>query len=369
MPLPRTPAAEAVETAPSSIAQARAREALRILRTTFTANAPPPATKARNPALDGLRALAALSVLFMHARLPGFAGGERGVDVFFVLSGYVITRLLRGQVEQDGEIDMAAFWAARTRRLAPALLVVVAVYVALAPILWAQYAPMRWRDGALAISYLMDYGLALGQPASPLTPTWSLAIEAQFYLLWPLVLPFIMRRRSPLLVLLAIWVASTQVRDLLVAHGIAGPAAYYPLHMRATGLVLGGVLAFAPRRIRGLGPLALMGLAAIMAFGGARDLWTVTATELLTALLIMDLEGDGLAARALAWEPLRQLGVISYAIYLWHSLVIAPIAGLAPVEKAPIALAVTIGLATLSWFTVERWGKRAFKSTIAAAAT
>ena len=73
---------------------------------------------ARNPALDGLRALAALSVLFMHTHLPGFAGGERGVDVFFVLSGYVITRLLRDQLDQGG-IDLVGFWAARTRRLVP----------------------------------------------------------------------------------------------------------------------------------------------------------------------------------------------------------------------------------------------------------
>jgi len=313
---------------------------------------------ARNPALDGLRALAALSVLFMHTHLPGFAGGERGVDVFFVLSGYVITRLLRDQLDQGG-IDLVGFWAARTRRLVPALLAVVVVYVAFSPVLWPRFAAFRWRDGALSLSYLMDYGLAFGEPPSPLTPTWSLAVEAQFYLLWPLALPFIVRRRSPAIILFAIWVALTLVRNLVVAHGLTGPAAYYPLHMRASGLALGAMLVFTPR-VKGLGLIALLGLAAIMAFGGGRDLWTLTATEIGTAFLIMDAECEGLVARALSIEPLRRLGVISYAIYLWHSLVLAPIEGLPLITKVPITLGVTIALATLSWFTVERWGKTAF---------
>ena len=142
---------------------------------------------AYQPALDGVRALAILAVLLFHAKVPGVPGGFVGVDVFFVLSGFLITTILAGEHRRCGRIDLPGFYRRRLRRLYPALIVFLCAYLLTAGLLFPRVAPEKHgRDALLALFYLADYGRALDMPLSVLNHTWSLAVEAQFYLLWPL---------------------------------------------------------------------------------------------------------------------------------------------------------------------------------------
>src|SRR3712207_4153443 len=160
----------------------------------------------RIAALDGLRGLAVAAVLLFHGGVAALPGGFLGVDAFFVLSGFLITALLLGEHARAGRIDLAGFWARRARRLLPALLLMVVTVLVAARWLVPPDELSRLRGDALATAgYLanwrmMDQGggyFARTAPPSPLQHTWSLAIEEQFYLLWPLLL-------MPLLALAAV---------------------------------------------------------------------------------------------------------------------------------------------------------------------
>jgi peptidoglycan/LPS O-acetylase OafA/YrhL len=148
-------------------------------------------------ALDGLRGFAVLSVVFVHCALPGFPGGTHGVDVFFVLSGYLITTLLVAESERPETVDIRAFWRRRFRRLMPALAALVLAYVAIAPLLLPEVAHLRWRDAAAALTYTMNLDLLAERRMTGLGHLWSLALEAQFYLLWPAVVLLLRRLRNP----------------------------------------------------------------------------------------------------------------------------------------------------------------------------
>ncbi len=155
----------------------------------------------RQPGLDGLRALAVIAVIAFHERLSAFSGGFLGVDVFFVLSGYLITDLLVARWDRHGRLDLGDFWARRARRLLPALAVLlVAVTAATAVVEPAQLAALRsallaavtyssnWWQALAHHSYFAQFG-----PPPPLQHLWSLAIEEQFYLVWPLLLIVILK--------------------------------------------------------------------------------------------------------------------------------------------------------------------------------
>ena len=160
----------------------------------------PARTKQRAPGLDGVRALAVLAVMAFHEGIPGALGGYLGVNIFFVLSGYLITDLLVAQRSRRGRMDLRGFWTRRARRLLPALAVLlVTVTAAVAVIEPGQLGALRPALGAAAtyssnwyqalhhVSYFATFG-----PPAPLQHLWSLAIEEQFYLVWPLILGLVL---------------------------------------------------------------------------------------------------------------------------------------------------------------------------------
>ena len=150
----------------------------------------------RQPGLDGLRGLAVLAVVAFHAGLSWIPGGYLGVDAFFVLSGFLITRLLLREVVEAGQVDLVRFWARRLSRLVPALVAVIAVVVAVRVVQEADALQALGRDAAASLLYAANWRFLqvgegyFGATAEPslLQHTWSLAIEEQFYLLWPILL-------------------------------------------------------------------------------------------------------------------------------------------------------------------------------------
>ncbi len=340
------------------------------------------------PGLDGLRALAVIGVLLYHADL-GISGGFLGVESFFVLSGFLITALLLAEWREHGRIELRAFWLRRARRLLPALFLVLAGTLALATMLLPGEAAELHDDVLAALLYVTNWQLIFsGQsyfdPAlrpSLFQHLWSLAIEEQFYLLWPLLFAAGMRflRASGLrLATLGVAVGSIALMAALYEPGADPSRLYYGTDTRAGGLLLGAALAMfwtpgpAPARPRpgagrlldGIGALALAGL-----IGGY--LWIYEAHPLLyrggfalvaivtAALIVVATHPRArLVPVALGWAPLRWIGVRSYGIYLWHwpvFMVTRPYLDV-PLDGWPLLalrLVAVLGLAALSYHFIE----------------
>jgi peptidoglycan/LPS O-acetylase OafA/YrhL len=296
----------------------------------------------RNPALDGLRAVAALAVLFFHTRVPGFAGGAAGVDVFFVLSGYLITKMLA-----DGRMGLREFWSRRARRLIPALVLLLAAYVAFGPWLFRLPAGQVRLEALAAGLYLTDITTLFRSGYPPLNHTWSLAVEEQFYILWPLVLPVITRAKKPANVLLLAWAVLTLVRLVVSVYSMR-VASFSPLH--STGILLGAAIAIDPPPAR-FGPFGLAMLCVVFVFG-ENFAWSVPVAEVGAAALIPALLAPTRIAQAFAWRPAVELGVISYGVYLWHDPILQLLPG-SPLA-APITLALSVVIAALSFHLVEK---------------
>ena len=214
------------------------------------------------PGLDGLRALAVIAVLLYHAGPRWAPGGFLGVEVFFVISGYLITSLLLAEWRQRGRIDLAAFWVGRARRLLPALYVLLVVTLAFAVLFLPEEVAGLRLDALAAVGYVTNWYLVLGQESyfeavgrpSLLQHLWSLAIEEQFYLLWPLLFAAGMSlgtrrwwRRRLLLAALAALVgaaASALLMTVLYGTGVEPSRLYYGTDTRATGLLVGAALAY-----------------------------------------------------------------------------------------------------------------------------
>jgi peptidoglycan/LPS O-acetylase OafA/YrhL len=311
------------------------------------------------PGLDGLRAIAVLMVLAYHARAPFAPGGFIGVDLFFVLSGFLITRLLQRERETNSRIAILAFYWRRARRLYPALLFMLLVYLALAPLLWPELAHLR--DAALAASYVANWSIVLIQAPVVLSHTWSLAIEEQFYLAWPLLVSLLPRRRAlPLLV--ALFLLASGWRAYCLANEVPAWAVYVRLDTRASGLVLGAVLALLDLRLQRPRLWSSLGLLALLAL----DLWArwldpdylrygISLTELVAAVLILaaSTQPGWLGHPWMAW-----LGRLSYGIYLWHYPLMRAVR-----DDWPWWLTLLVGgaasvfCAWLSYQTVERWSR------------
>lgn len=359
--------------------------------------------------LDGLRALAVMAVLVYHLRPSALPGGFLGVDVFFVLSGFLITTLLLREIRKRGRIDLPRFWLRRARRLLPALLGVVVVAVPLAAlaggdlivgirrqVLGALTFSTNWIEVAAGTSYFTRTSPQL------FVNFWSLAIEEQFYVLWPLVLVVLLavtrtaRQRIGFALTLA--AASALLMAVLVVPGEDATRVYYGTDTHVFGLMIGVALALAWshgllqgrawRRWRILvGWLALVALAWLMTVldHGATITFRggILLASLLTAVVIASLlPGRGPTTAILELRPLVWLGQRSYGIYLWHwpiLLIATEILGPAAYDATQtwvvrgITLVVTLVVAELSfrWLEtpVRTLGFRGATAALARAAT
>ena len=326
--------------------------------------------------IDGLRAIAVLPVILFHAGQPAFAGGYVGVDVFFVISGFLITGILLREHEL-GTASVAVFYERRARRILPALF---AVIVATLPFAWAWMMPHQLEAFARSLivvplfvpNVLFWRETSYFAPASELKPllhTWSLGVEEQFYFIFPLVLPLLLRRGRLSMPILALGLVASFVLCEWAAR--AQPNAnFYLLPTRAWELLIGAFAAvWSHRRTHELpaaasDTLAAVGLLTVVAATLNYDdatpypsRWTLLPT-IGTALVILGTARQGYTARLLSLPPLVGIGRLSYGIYLWHFpvLAFARLRATAPLtdDQALLLLPLITLLAIASYFVIER---------------
>jgi peptidoglycan/LPS O-acetylase OafA/YrhL len=305
------------------------------------------------PPLDGIRGLAILGVLMLHSTIWGampsiLPGGNLGVAVFFVLSGYLITTLLVGEHERTGRIDLRSFYVRRAARLLPGLIVLLPVYVI---VLSRQES--AWQLVLLVgpvVLYLSSFVQAIWGAMGPLAWTWSLSVEEHFYACWPPALRWLLDgrrsrrsgvrgwlRRHPLVVATGagalVVVLSSAARVLLTGTTHWNEFAYYATPTRMDGLAMGCLAALygyryqAPLpRLAGWVALGMIGWCyanpAFQIGHDALNVYGLPLCEIAAAVLILSVVNcpGGLLARALSLRPLVHLGVISYGLYLWNLL-------------------------------------------------
>lgn len=389
------------------------------------------------PALDGLRTLAVVAVVLYHLNLTWAQGGLLGVTIFFVLSGYLITRLLINEIAKTGRIDLKSFWIRRIRRLFPAVVTVVVVTCALCTVFnHVMLTKMRpdilpsllFFNNWWQIMQDVSYFNALGDP-SPLTHFWSLAIEEQFYLIWPpLLLAMVsvhMSKPNTRRVVLGLAAVSAVAMMVLYNPATDPSRVYYGTDTRVFSLLLGAWMAFIPDRdlaparlvrhlgldrlagagkhdksksdtaeaattkpselarfwsspasIDLMGVVGLVGLAAMVALTNGYTAFQYRGGTLLCSILTLMViaacvQPQGMVARALAAEPLVWIGKRSYSIYLWHYpllLLMNPVANIndTPWWQYILQVLLVVAVAECSYRFIETpFRKGAFGRTVA----
>lgn len=325
--------------------------------------------------IDGLRAVAVVPVVLFHAGIAHFSGGYVGVDVFFVISGYLITRLIAGEI-QRGAFSLARFYERRIRRIFPALFAMLGASLIAGLILFLPRDFENFGRNLVGVAGFVSNIFFWAQtdyfdgPAElkPLLHTWSLAVEEQFYIVFPLFLAWMARRRPDGGRKIITIIALASLAGSAVAVAIEPTTAFYLTPFRAWELLLGSLLAlevFPPftnarqRQIAAFGGLALI-LASVTLYS---DLTPFPGLAALlpcvgAALIIHAGEGGGsLVGRFLSLRPIVFIGLISYSVYLWHWPLIV-FASYYLVEEPTVAqtlalIAASFALGGLSWRTIE----------------
>jgi peptidoglycan/LPS O-acetylase OafA/YrhL len=359
--------------------------------------------KSRISALDGLRAVAVLIIMGFHFQVSWLPGGFIGVDVFYVLSGYLITGLLLGEYRRRGRIGLSAFWLRRARRLLPALLIVVVVVILLVRFVSPPGLYPDFRMSSLsALFYFSNWWQIVSSgsyfvataPASPLTHTWSLAVEEQFYLVWPLVVIAVMhfsrvfaRGLRVLLVLSVLGaVGSALEMAFLYNPAVNTTRLYFGTDTHAQSILVGSVLACSLTIIQmrrgeeGMAPPArtptmvrLLFVAGAAGFVGTLALaysvdgtsafeyrggFFLSALSAAAMILAAACAPGGPIARLLSLRLLVWIGTVSYGAYLWHYPVFVYLdseqTGLNGVALLVLRFATTFALAAASYYLVER---------------
>ncbi len=346
------------------------------------------------PGLDGIRAIAVLGVMLYHADLTWISGGFLGVDVFFVLSGFLITSLILEEYDRSGSVRFSQFYLRRARRLLPAVALLLAVVAAAAAFVYHDMARQVRADVIASMFYVNNWKYVVDQASyfefigrpPVLKHLWSLSVEEQFYLIWPAVAYLIVRRsgrRGVAVVALALALASTAWMIVLsVRNGFpdyADPSrAYFGTDSHAMGLLVGAVLAtfWRPGRLRAdvttgaravitaIGVTALLGVVGFFLLVGEFTPWMYTgggflALAVVVAVLIAAATHPAAPlGRWLGTQPWRYTGQRSYGLYLWHwpiFMVTRPNLdiGLDGVPLLALRFALTFAIAELSFRYVE----------------
>ncbi len=346
--------------------------------------------------LDGVRAFAVAAVIAYHAGVTHVTGGFLGVDVFFCLSGFLITSLLLGEARHTGSVRLGQFWARRARRLLPALFLVLCFVGLLSWLASPEgtYPGLRL-DSLSTLLYVANWHFILEGSSyfkaalapSPLTHTWSLAIEEQFYVVWPLlVLALVKLRRAPVALLVVSVLgalASTAWMARLFTPGADPTRLYYGTDTHAMTLLTGAALAAAlalvagrrdPSALRASGAVGLAVQAAGIAGAGVlcamalkvtgetawlyRGGFLLTGVATASVILSAVTAPRGPLAAVLGFAPVRFVGRISYGLYLWHYPLFIWLdherTGLFGIRLLVLRLAVTFAVATASFYLVER---------------
>jgi peptidoglycan/LPS O-acetylase OafA/YrhL len=351
--------------------------------------------------VEGLRAVAVLLVVLDHLRAPGFHGGFFGVDVFFVISGYLITSLLAAEYAKKaeahgghGSISIVGFYVRRARRILPAALTVIVAVVVAGSVLLNELRVAQIRHDALwavffgsnanFIRQATDYFAQGSVASSPFQHYWSLAVEEQFYLVWPPL--FLLAARLTFCGTAVRWRARVATAAATIGAGSlawsviaterGSAGAYFSTFTRGWEIALGALIGIATTRTTRLPRLVARAASAVgvglfaaacavigarTPFPGAAALLPTTATALLIVGGLTD--RVPLPNRALCIAPLRFLGRISYSVYLWHWPLVVFAAALYPTmsETAQLRLLLllsTLAVATLSFYLVEQPGRR-----------
>ncbi len=347
-----------------------------------------------DPALDGIRALAVIAVVLYHADLSWASGGFLGVDLFFVVSGYLITTLLVREYDATGGLDLVDFWARRVRRLLPALVALVGVVIVVSRWVETESAGLNGTraDAAATLLYVANWWniaeqtsyFALFVEPSPLLHTWSLAIEEQWYLVWPLVLWLWARSRvrAATAAVACGCVALASVAIMALVADVDDPSrAFFGTDSRGQSLLVGATLAFwmvrDPRRTepsvrRSVGLVGLVGFVVMAVAVRDTDFWMYRGgffiAAALSAMLIWGVRGwpDSSLATVLSLRPLPAIGRMSYGIYLWHWPIFVWLdierTGLEGASLLLMRLAVTGVVAAVSFWVIENPIRKAANS-------